>query len=1301
MTLIPDVYLQCRDGLTGLPKLINPAAVLKTSWDLQEQGGLAQISATFAVPWEQAGAAPLDTLEVWVLGEGVPRARGIVSTPERALDLKENQTVIAFGRLTDMDVCAIDRALVIPGGGDLADFAAQICDDYAARRPENPFVRDIQVTGIQMERLDARNATAQGAMQAIFAQAAGAVVWGWDIDPSSGTDRFYLRPRITQVDYQWFVGATVQMVSAPLELAPVRNAMKLTGGPARYPNLLTNADFEDVTLPAVGSGSLLGDGGFELSNLDQNVHVAPTNPYWTFVNGAYPHYHDDYYSYNQSAHSGRWFATLTAPGEEVYQECVIADLTQVYKASLFAARANGGEAATGRLLVEGRNSSGSVLETHTLPVAPASASWSGGQESLVIGADSLELTFQFTDPTITHARVRAVCDSAVGGGGLLIDDVVLNLATAAGQNAWQSFLNNPSDHTNAFNSIDWACRSAAWQGAYGVRCDVKASGSISGSNENNQPQLRPADDARIRLTPDDDLRHAVRVRMTPGRNSGPGQCFMAWHEYAGDGHGSHYSNTIVNIPNDGNWYLVATDDVTNGDAGTGFPSLSFSVTGVYDVDGFESRDVAATASLTPAQQLTEFLPGANFERYILATDVCAPGTDAYNSIATYGLREAFVTNTSLVDWTPDAGNWAAGYFAQKAVLLRRPRVKLVHESVLTPDPGSGWQMRISGVASPEPDCWPAHVMYAFAESRLAVDIEGAAERPTTAKLLKALSAGVGQASGGGGSASSALGGGGGTTPMPPPVTSVNAQIGAVVLTAAEVGAEPALGDPPADGYVLSSTAAGVRSWTAGATFAAPPAASGIVTIPLGYTGATQNLSYAAQWYGGDPGLSASWVQWQRSTDGGMTWTGPDGTSATVFPGEVFFTALSAGQIVRPRVRATNPSGAVSAWYSQSADTAYSAPPAAATGPTGATGPQGLTGATGAQGPAGTNGANGASGAAATVAVGTTTTLAAGAAATVTNSGTSSAAVLNFGIPAGAGGTGGSGVPFSAVSSLSTPSAAIQGQGYLVKGNGSSNDQLYVGVQVSGTSRYAYALLSPSSYFVPPAPKPPAGTALKTFGNTLLTNLVFALPLNEASGTSVKDWVSGSTATINTGWGWGTDSLGQTALVNNSASTYATYFSNATPLNGDSTVVVLYTPLNSSYTTSAAWGQANTPGGTWSMNLDNQGSSNWLSASGTSGSLSFTASTGNVALAMVRSGGTAVAAYDLSGGSSVLLASGTMSSGSLNGTSGSNAWYIGGAYIGGTRCLQGSIKGVFIWNRALTSTELSSLAADPWQVFAGY
>ena len=67
------------------------------------------------------------------------------------------------------------------------------------------------------------------------------------------------------------------------------------------------------------------------------------------------------------------------------------------------------------------------------------------------------------------------------------------------------------------------------------------------------------------------------------------------------------------------------------------------------------------------------------------------------------------------------------------------------------------------------------------------------------------------------------------------------------------------------------------------------------------------------------------------------------------------------------------------------------------GDTGETGPKGDAGDTGPQGPAGTNGVDGA---AATIQVGTVTSLPSTAIPTITNSGTTSAAVFNFGIPKG-------------------------------------------------------------------------------------------------------------------------------------------------------------------------------------------------------------------------------------------------------------------------------------------------------------
>lgn len=86
------------------------------------------------------------------------------------------------------------------------------------------------------------------------------------------------------------------------------------------------------------------------------------------------------------------------------------------------------------------------------------------------------------------------------------------------------------------------------------------------------------------------------------------------------------------------------------------------------------------------------------------------------------------------------------------------------------------------------------------------------------------------------------------------------------------------------------------------------------------------------------------------------------------------------------------------------------------GPQGPDGPRGLDGPRGFRG---FEGATGAAGAAATISVGTVTTGAAGSSASVTNSGTTSAAVFDFTIPAGATGATGPAGPATTDASLLT------------------------------------------------------------------------------------------------------------------------------------------------------------------------------------------------------------------------------------------------------------------------------------------
>lgn len=114
-------------------------------------------------------------------------------------------------------------------------------------------------------------------------------------------------------------------------------------------------------------------------------------------------------------------------------------------------------------------------------------------------------------------------------------------------------------------------------------------------------------------------------------------------------------------------------------------------------------------------------------------------------------------------------------------------------------------------------------------------------------------------------------------------------------------------------------------------------------------------------------------------------------------------------------------------------------PAGATGATGPAGPQGPEGPQGEKGNPGEAGSTGPAGQAATIQVGTVTTGEPGTQASVTNSGTSTAAVLDFVIPQGQPGSGGGGtataetVPFTLTAAGWKGEAALFSQTATVQG----------------------------------------------------------------------------------------------------------------------------------------------------------------------------------------------------------------------------------------------------------------------------
>ncbi|MCW3060591.1 MAG: hypothetical protein JWQ02_2412 [Capsulimonas sp.] len=828
-----DIEPRFLSGATGLRLQVNPDDFVDgTSWEDLESGGTGQINVALARAYDRAlGVGGGDIVEIWARNEDgteTLRARGIVTIPEPTLDLKEQHKLVAYGFMEDMNHVLLDKVLLIPGGADLNYFAGRIADDYAARRPGLRFVRDIQATGISLERLALDKASARDAMDKLQEQAGRNIVWGWDIDPPTGLNRFYLRPRVTTVGHQFFAGKNVRVISSPLDYTNIVNAIQLKGGPAKYPQLITNPSFELPTLPSENNGNLLDDGSFERG-------IA-----WTFVGGAARHYAGDGASYYNSAHTDKWFVALTAASQEAWQECAVTPATKQYQASLFVAAENGADLPSGRLIVEGRASGGTVLETYTLPLAPPGVAWGGGQGTTILSSDALTLSMTFQNASITKARVRIVADVAhiPGGNGMLVDDVIFCESTAVGQYGWEIQYNNPSNTADKFVAIDWACPAAAREGYYGVRATVTTdSSSVSSTGLNDKPQICPypgqdrgKQGYHFKPTPFQQLRCVAYVRMSPGLNTAAGSAFVEYHEWDGSGNGTQYQNAVFTIPNNGTWVKLYKDVTAHNNAASAMTTVSFAVGGTYDVDYISCRDAAADSD--------DFLRGSDFERYITAEEVCTALSAQALSAATYGRREAVISNSDIIDWNANGKAWAKAQFDRGALPMKRDRVDLTHEHDQTPRPGEGTLIRISGLASADIQDWAARVQYTWARQALTVSLELSNERPSIAKLLKAREASASSSGGGSASAVAAVGAGP-TTPSTPPLASPTAS-GTVKTTASH--ADPVVYEKTEADALLAALAATIptipkRRWQVqfreAAAAASTPDTTQIIYAPAG------------------------------------------------------------------------------------------------------------------------------------------------------------------------------------------------------------------------------------------------------------------------------------------------------------------------------------------------------------------------------------------------------------------------------------------------------------------------------------
>ncbi len=652
--------IECRFFRSGARLAFNPAMLARASWTLQESGGIGQIDVVTVNGFDELGFEPMvgDVVEVWAIGTGetAPRARGKVTVPGRQLELREERRITAYGRMQDMASVLMDKVVVRYLGADLAEYAAVVASDYANRRGLAlgvDFLTDIQPCGITLTEFSAPDTLASSAMQSLVDQASDSVVWGWEVDPVSGLDRFYFRPRIAEVGNQFFVGGSVKAINATEESQALKNCVKIVGGAPKYPNLAKNSSFEAPTPPDGDSGNLLYAGGFEEGSVGGQG--------WTYLYGASRNLADldEGGPHSSTAHTGKYYVILDhdavnnggQPAEEIWQEVVVA-LNTTYSCSLYCARERGSSAAQGTLILEGRSSGDAVTESYALPLAPMSTVWTGGQDSTVLASDGLQIVTQFTNAATAKCRVRVVAGANVSpNSGLLIDDVVLADASSVGQVGWiEKYPDHPATPGLAkFNWVDWASPQAAWEGVYGVRANVTAD-----SGDKPILQLAPGDqpggEYLFRPNPQQALICGVRAKIDPGAPGNAGLTSGIVHlEYKewGEGNALNQSQTTeYAMPADNRWRFITVNPsvtsetfgagqiaaptgvqsvVAHGDANSATFKISFGVSGTYDIDGVTVRDAGSSegsdANYGVVYATSNYLRGDDkFERYVRVDD---------------------------------------------------------------------------------------------------------------------------------------------------------------------------------------------------------------------------------------------------------------------------------------------------------------------------------------------------------------------------------------------------------------------------------------------------------------------------------------------------------------------------------------------------------------------------------------------------------------------------------------------------------------------------------------------------------
>ena len=715
-----DIRLYNGPAPTGDRKHLPIHKITGVNWELIREGYFGNCDVDVMEDYDSGSAATGgDRLEVWYNSE--LRYRGYVVNPEKRLDIPEGKAIHCYGQVEKLNSIRVGQIYAYPGGQDVSIAVARIFADHIA--PNFVFLEsDIQSVGYTVENLPFETTYARDAMQELSDMCGGNVYWGFDtvLDPDGSgqlIDRFFFRPLDTSVLYKYQVGGKVREYTESPSYADIRNVVWITGGEAKYPNLVADSSFEQPKQADASDGNLVQNPGFESgSGSDANN--------WTEAGAI---------RVDTKKHSGGYCMSFDDNGDAITQAAIT--VTALHNYNLDFWMRVGSAASAYEISVVWKDGGGATLSTSSV----AATTVTGPTNRYTLRSHVFTAPTSAATATITITRNHA--------NPFRVDDVAFYDQNGVTQTGWQIKTSSATCVT------DWMYPSAQ-DGAYSVK--LEATG-ITGAD---YVRLEMVEENEFEVTPN----RIYNISAWIYNQDGAAHDIKLWNRVTHDD-GSKQSNESAALScAAGAWTHVFW-------SASGFTAGSDASRMRVGVKLTENANLLVDAVMVCLWDATDpypdFLRGTNYF-FRLTTDDTFIQTDpdmpaaVKTSITDWGERETDETAEGVTNIT-EAQNWCKGYFGIHAQPVAQHTVELDDVTNVI-EPTGQFKLLNSTAAT----AYPVTVKYSIGPDMFwKISLDLTIERPSfdgiLARLMKKLKGQTQRATAGTGYAPPGGGGGGGET----------------------------------------------------------------------------------------------------------------------------------------------------------------------------------------------------------------------------------------------------------------------------------------------------------------------------------------------------------------------------------------------------------------------------------------------------------------------------------------------------------------------------------------------------------